>query len=746
MPRPTRLVLVCLGLFLVLLPLGVAKPGMPPTLKADEPAYLLMALSLTRDGDLECGEEDIRRLIDGYSYLPTENLILMTRDGWQTAYFGKPFIYSLLAAPAAALFGANGMVAFNIALLIGMVWMGALYLGRFNRQPAAALFATAFFLLSPAFAYAFWIQPEVLNMFSVTACLFLAFRGEVPRTAATSRTGRLLTRLFPPRFDPLWSGAVLALAVYNKPVLAAAGLAALFALLRRRGWKAAAAWIAAAAISLGAIAAGSALLTGKPTPYLGVTRGGVKLEDPASFDEVMEPLRKFTRKNPGAVHSWKWIFRLPKVSVPELLENGGYFLWGRHTGLLLYMPFAALALILFPIHSGRSAARWILLASLAVVALFFLLWIPFNWHGGGGFVGNRYFVNVYPGFLFLVTRLRPFWLTVAGYGAAGLLLGPILFTPYGAAVPSPTLQAHARNFPFVHFPLELSVRATVPGYVNMNYGGVLFTGRSDQVRTIKKLPGTLWVQGGVRAEILLSSDRDLESMLFQVATLRPDNEIELRLAGAEETLRFEGAEGPEERTRIVELEPRAPDRELRRGAKRVRVYKLEVHPRSGRNPRNAKGIVIEPRFYLGASLTYLGTREQLQRQEHYRVSWHQAQVPERLTAGETARIPVRLRNRSRSPWSSVGPLPVKLSYHWRSRAGEMVVFDGERTPFAREIEPGKTVEMEMTLRAPAQPGRYRLQLDLVREGVAWFSERGATTLESEVEVVAPGATADSPGP
>ena len=70
--------------------------------------------------------------------------------------------------------------------------------------------------------------------------------------------------------------------------------------------------------------------------------------------------------------------------------------------------------------------RWLTLLSLASVALFFLIWIPFNWHGGGGFVGNRYFVNVYPGFLFLVTRIRPTWITAAGYGLAGLLLGAAL--------------------------------------------------------------------------------------------------------------------------------------------------------------------------------------------------------------------------------------------------------------------------------------------------------------------------------
>ena len=42
--------------------------------------------------------------------------------------------------------------------------------------------------------------------------------------------------------------------------------------------------------------------------------------------------------------------------------------------------------------------------------------IPDNWYGGGGTVGNRYFLNLLPLALFLVPRGRE-WL-VAGAGAA----------------------------------------------------------------------------------------------------------------------------------------------------------------------------------------------------------------------------------------------------------------------------------------------------------------------------------------
>ena len=109
MSRSVRLVLLSLTLFLVLFPLAAGRPGQPSTLKADEPAYFLMAMSLIEDGDLRCELKDIQRAFDHYPYLPLNNLILMTTDGWETVFFGKPYIYSLFAVPAAMLFGANDM-------------------------------------------------------------------------------------------------------------------------------------------------------------------------------------------------------------------------------------------------------------------------------------------------------------------------------------------------------------------------------------------------------------------------------------------------------------------------------------------------------------------------------------------------------------------------------------------------------------------------------------------------------------
>ena len=176
MTRAAALGLACLSLFLLVFPLTLAKPGVPVTLKADEGAYYLMALSLARDADLRLELRDVERVFREFPYRPVQNVILMTDDGWRTIYYGKPYVYSLFAAPFARLWGANGMLFLNLALTVAMVWMAADYLARFNDAGVAAIFAAGFVLVSAGFAYSFWLQPEVFNMAAVALCLYLAFR------------------------------------------------------------------------------------------------------------------------------------------------------------------------------------------------------------------------------------------------------------------------------------------------------------------------------------------------------------------------------------------------------------------------------------------------------------------------------------------------------------------------------------------------------------------------------------------
>ena len=63
-----------------------------------------------------------------------------------------------------------------------------------------------------------------------------------------------------------------------------------------------------------------------------------------------------------------------------------------------------------------------------------------------------------------------------------------------------------------------------------------------------------------------------------------------------------------------------------------------------------------------------------------------------------------------------------------------VTWDGRRSHLPAAPRPGEQISVTAALLVPAEAGPYRLQWDLVAEGVAWFSERGAAPLELEIRV------------
>jgi hypothetical protein len=713
MSRGARQALLWLTLFLVLFPLAISKPGLPASLKSDEPAYYLTALSLARDGDLRFSPGEAERLFDEFPYLTVKNLILMTDDGWRTVYYGKPYIYSLFAAPFAGLFGANGMVSFNMLLLMAMVWMGASYLRRYNPDGLAVAYSAGFFILSSTFVYVFWLHPELFNMAGVTASLYLAF---TPAERAAGALGGRWRRLFGEAARPLWSAACLAPAVYNKPMLALMALAPLWVFLRRQGWRGIVRFCAGALLAGGLVAGISLALTGKASAYLGVNRRGWNVAS-ADFMPPEVPIAAKSRATDAG--SWWWILAAPTAKADESLENARYFLFGRHTGLFVYGPFALVSLLLFLAHRRRSRRRWLLLASLVAVALVFLLWIPFNWHGGGGFVGNRYYVNVYPGFLFLVARVAPVWSVGLGYAVGALLAGSLVFTPFGAPVQRPTLQAHVRHAPFGLFPFEFTIRDQIPGYWGTAQLGKWFMGRADQFETSGE---EMWLHGNAEVTLWLFSYERLGKAVFRVRSPTPGNRVRLSLPGDEAELRF----GDEPAVQTATLTPSGPSRVRHEDGRTLYIYDFEVASERGWTTR---------RFHLGAAVVYLGEPADLER-PIWNVEWLACSFPAAVTIGEesfTGRV--RLRNSSAEDWPSGPGGRVKLAYHWLAESGETVVFEGARSNLDAALAAGQELVSDLHVLLPEEPGRYRLQVDLVYEFVGWFSERGAPTCEAEVEVL-----------
>jgi len=122
----------------------------------------------------------------------------------------------------------------------------------------------------------------------------------------------------------------------------------------------------------------------------------------------------------------------------------------------------------------------------------------------------------------------------------------------------------------------------------------------------------------------------------------------------------------------------------------------------------------------------------------YRATLALREQPQQLRAGQSTALRVRATNTSALPWptddTATGANQLRLGDRWRDARTDAVVLDDGRSPLTFAVLPGQTADLELLVTAPAQPGPYILEIDLVQEGVAWFGARGGAPLRVTVTV------------
>jgi SAM-dependent methyltransferase len=122
-------------------------------------------------------------------------------------------------------------------------------------------------------------------------------------------------------------------------------------------------------------------------------------------------------------------------------------------------------------------------------------------------------------------------------------------------------------------------------------------------------------------------------------------------------------------------------------------------------------------------------------------------APAVIRCAPAATLPLRImvRNAGTHTWPAMaeedGRYAVRLGNHWRNRFRWMLRRDDQRTELAHDLAPGESLEIGINPVAPAKPGHYLLEFDMVQELVRWFASAGSRRARTRVHVdptLAPG--------
>jgi predicted small secreted protein len=113
-------------------------------------------------------------------------------------------------------------------------------------------------------------------------------------------------------------------------------------------------------------------------------------------------------------------------------------------------------------------------------------------------------------------------------------------------------------------------------------------------------------------------------------------------------------------------------------------------------------------------------------------------APTELTTGAPVTLSVKVKNTGTVAWPMAGRpgdgfFQVNLGDHWKDKDGKDVKID-ERVAMPHDVAPGAEVERALVVKAPDKEGDYVLELDMVQEGVAWFSQKGSEPLKLNIKV------------
>jgi hypothetical protein len=525
-----------LGIVLVAWALTVDFPRATGGFFGDASTYYSLGHSLAEDLDFEFRREDLVRVWREFpsgpegiflkrgrdpnglrfsSALPFFEITSLPDPDSGRLYYAKGFIYPLFAAPFVWLVGTNGFLLLH-ALLMTLCFACAYGFLVARGSPIASLvFAVAFLLISVTPVYMVWLTPDFFNLAMVLIGYFFWSYKEVVAESTTACIGRWRRAwLLTPRSD-IVAAVLLGIATFSKPTNLLLIAPVLVLLAWRRQWLRMVTTGATFAALVGGLFAWNVAITGEWNYQGGEDRGTFYSMDP---DGVGPRIGGFPFQTARHSFDTTGIVRETNRVPVEVLTTGDallrvfprnivYFFFGRHTGFVPYFFPAAVALVLFLLGARqRPLWQWLTLAAGLGSAMALILYMPYSYSGGGGPVGNRYFLGVYPVFLFLAPPLTHVTGAVIAVIGGALFTAQLITNPFTVSVKP---AEHVKGGLYRLLPAEMTLLNDLPMNVTRHkvrqpLGGVPpISAYFLDDNAYPREGDAFWVRGRSRAEFML---------------------------------------------------------------------------------------------------------------------------------------------------------------------------------------------------------------------------------------------------
>ncbi len=498
-------------------PVGVrrtpADPTATPGFQSDEATYYLMGHSLARDFDLEYRHEDIERTRREFPGGPSGVFLKrgITRDGQPDSdqsrlFYGKSFAYPLFAAPFVAVLGTKGFYVVNSLLLaLGFV-CAYVFISARSSVSVSVVLAAGFLIPTVVPVYWAWIAPELFNFALGVVAYFCWLYKFVAPPSPSSRTAWLRG----PASDVV-AAVIVGILTFSKLTNALLGVPMGLWWLWKGEWRRAAAVAAGFVLAAGLGFGANRAISGEWNYQGGFDRrtchDAFPLETPGAGLEVCAP-----RETSKALTN---VWFDPQMFSSNLRANLGYFVIGRYGGVVAYFfPFVFALAAFLTAGKGRQPWQWFVLAGIAAQVMVFLITLPYTFMGGGGSVGNRYFMGVYGVAVFLIPPVRSLAASLVPWLVGGVFMSPLVLSPFDTSMrpgdrafsgPLRLLPVELTNYNDLPVATErdLMVRGfgAKPGHPGFQ---LMYLDKNSWLR--EKDGVTFWTRGRSRAELLVRTN------------------------------------------------------------------------------------------------------------------------------------------------------------------------------------------------------------------------------------------------